>query len=68
MKTVSAKPTMRPPESDDALQFIEQGRRGEATPNLRERLKAFYLRHPLRTLKRGERGIVESLKTDRDRR
>jgi hypothetical protein len=68
MKTVSTKPTKRTPESDDALQFVEHGRRSDAAPNLRERLKAFYLRHPLRALKRGERGIVESLKADRDRR
>jgi hypothetical protein len=68
MKTVSTKPTKRIPESDEALQFVANGRRGDATPNLRERLKAFYLRHPLRTLKRGERSIVESLKADRDRR
>ena len=37
-------------------------------PDLRARLQAFYRRHPLRPLKRGERGIVGSLKADRDRR
>ena len=51
------------------LQFIE-GSGGVAgpAPEAKRRLAAFYAKYPLRTLKRGERGIVDGLKADRDRR
>ena len=53
----------------DGLQFVEVGggSRGPA-PDAKRRLAAFYAKYPLRTLNRGERGIVEGLKADRDRR
>ncbi len=68
MKAVTATTTKRKSEDSDALQFFDHGRERDTVPDLRARLQAFYRRHPLRTLKRGERGIVESLKADRDRR
>ncbi len=68
MKTVSAAPMKRSSQSGDALQFIDHGRERDTVPDLRARLQAFYRRHPLRVIKRGERAIVESLKADRDRR
>ena len=68
MKTVTAKPAKRKPDDVDALQFFDHGRERENAPDLRARLQAFYRRHPLRPLKRGERGIVGSLQADRDRR
>ena len=68
MKTVSTAPTRRSPDGDGSLQFLDHGHERKAAPDLRARLQAFYRRHPLRVLERGERGIVESLKTDRDRR
>ena len=52
----------------DALGFAEQVRTGAAVADLRARLEAFYQRYPRRPFKRGQRGIVESLKADRDRR
>ena len=51
------------------LLFIEMGVRASGpAPDAQKRLAAFYAKYPLRTLKRGERGIVEGLKADRDRR
>jgi hypothetical protein len=68
MNTVSTPATKRKPKVGEALEFVDQGRQQASAPDLRTRVQAFYQRHPLRTLKRGERGIVESLKADRDRR
>ena len=53
----------------DGLHFVEvgDGVRGPGN-DAKKRLAAFYAKYPLRTLKRGERGIVEGLKADRDRR
>ena len=68
MKTVAATPIKKKSEDSDALRFVDHGRERDTAPDLRDRLQAFYRRHPLRTLKRGEHGIVESLKADRDRR
>lgn len=52
----------------DGLNFIEVGGGGRPAPDARERLAAFYAKYPLRSLKRGEHGIVAGLKSDRDRR
>lgn len=72
MKASSAAATKSPAprrvKHTDALAFVDQGRSGTVVPDLRARLDAFYSRHPLRTLKAGQPGIVESLKADRDRR
>lgn len=68
MNTASTLAAKRKPKIGEAPEFVEQGRRHAPAPDLRDRVNAFYARHPLRTLKRGERGIVESLKADRDRR
>jgi len=72
MKTKSAPATRSPAprrvKHSDALAFVDQGHTGTVVPDLRARLDAFYLRYPLRTIKAGQRGIVESLKADRDRR
>ena len=72
MKTTSApvtrSPTPRRVKHSDALAFVDQGRTGTVVPDLRARLEEFYQRFPRRTLKRDQRGIVESLKADRDRR
>ncbi|MCE4538085.1 hypothetical protein LXT12_12570 [Pelomonas sp. P7] len=35
---------------------------------IRARLDAFYAKHPRRTLKKGQKSIVEQLREDRDRR
>lgn len=55
----------------DGLRFVEAvgggSGRGPA-PEARRRLAAYCAKYLLRTLKRGERGIVEGLKADRDRR
>ena len=69
MKAVTATTTKRKSEDSDTLWFFDHGRERDTVPDLRARLQAFYRRHPLRALKkRGERGIVESLKVDRGRR
>lgn len=72
MKTTSAPSTQSPlarrVKHSDVLAFVDQGRTGTVVPDLRARLDEFYLRYPLRILKAGQRGIVESLKADRDRR
>lgn len=68
MKSATAIPTKRKPQDGDVLQFFEHERQRDAVPDLRARVQDFYRRHPLRPLKRGERGIVGSLKADRDRR
>jgi hypothetical protein len=68
MKTATGKPAKGKPDDVDALQFFDHGRERENAPDLRARLQAFYRLHPLRPLKRDARGIVESLKADRDRR
>jgi hypothetical protein len=68
MNTVSTPATKRKPKIGEALEFVDQGRQQAPARDLRARVEAFYQRHPLRTLKRGERSIVESLKADRDRR
>ncbi len=68
MNTASTLATKRKPKIGEALEFVDQGLQQAPAPDLRDRVKAFYARHPLRTVKRGERGIVESLKADRDRR
>jgi hypothetical protein len=61
-----SKVKMRP---RDGLQFVEvEGGGSGPAPQAKRRLAAFYAKYPLRTLKRGERGIVEGLKADRDRR
>ena len=52
----------------DSLAFVDQGRAGTVVGDQRERLEAFYQRYPRRPLKPGQRGIVASLKSDRDRR
>jgi hypothetical protein len=72
MKT-SAAPTARPParrraKHADGLAFVDQGRTGTVVSDLRARLEEFYRRHPRRALKQGQPGIVEGLKSDRDRR
>jgi hypothetical protein len=68
MKSATATPIKQKPQDGDVLQFSEQEPQRDAVPDLRGRVQDFYRRHPLRTLKRGERGIVGSLKADRDRR
>lgn len=68
MHIVSPLSAKQKPTVGEALEFVDQGRQQAPAPDLRARVKAFYARHPLRTVKRGERGIVESLKADRDRR
>jgi hypothetical protein len=67
MSIASSPATKRKPTIGEALEFVDQGRKSPPD-DLRTRVQAFYRRHPLRTVRRGERGIVESLKTDRDRR
>lgn len=53
----------------DGLQFVEAGGGSSGpAPDATRRLAAFYAKYPLRTVRRGERGIVEGLKADRDRR
>jgi hypothetical protein len=52
----------------EALVFVDAGHHQAPAPDLAQRVRAFYERHPLRAVKRGQRGIVESLKADRDRR
>lgn len=53
---------------DEALVFVDAGCQQPPAHDLAERVRAFYERHPLRTVKSGQRGIVETLKSDRDRR
>ncbi len=62
----SASP--RRTKDGDALAFAEQVRTGTVASDLRARLEKFYQRYPRRPFKSGQRGIVESLKADRDRR
>lgn len=52
----------------EAMVFIEASQQRAPVSDLAERVQAFYARHPLRTIKRGQKGIVEALKADRDRR
>ena len=61
-------PTRIKSKPGEALKFVDLGREHESVPDVRARLQEFYRRHPQRALKPGERGIVESLKADRDRR
>ncbi|CAN5344595.1 hypothetical protein BH11PSE9_BH11PSE9_21120 [soil metagenome] len=72
MKTTAAPATRSPDprraDKGEALKFVDQGRAGAIVVDAGERLAAFYQRHPRRVLKAGQRGIVESLKADRDRR
>ena len=72
MKT-SAAPTTPPAaprraKHADGLTFVDQGRTGTVAGDLRARLEEFYRRYPRRALKQGQPGIVEGLKSDRDRR
>ena len=72
MKTTSAPPNRSPAlrrvKHGDALAFVDQGRAGTVVSDLRARLEEFCQRFPRCAIKRGQRGIVESLKADRDRR
>jgi hypothetical protein len=52
----------------DGLHFMEVGGGGGPASDARDRLAAFYAKYPRRSLKRGERGVVAGLKSDRDRR
>jgi hypothetical protein len=56
------------PKIGEALLFVDAGHQQAPARDLAKRVQAFYARHPLRTVKAGQRGIVESLKSDRDRR
>jgi hypothetical protein len=56
------------PSPARGLEFVEVGGGGGPAPDARARLARFYAKNPLRALRRGERGIVEGLKADRDRR
>jgi hypothetical protein len=70
MHTTSTTAVKRKPSAKigEALVFVDAGHQHAPAPDLAQRVQAFYERHPLRTVKRGKRGIVESLKSDRDRR
>lgn len=72
MKTSAAPATRsafpRRAKHGEALVFAEQVQTGSVVADLRARLEEFYQRYPRRPFKRGQRGIVESLKADRDRR
>ena len=63
----SAKRRIKP-KPVDGLAFVEL--RDETAPitDSDQRLAAFYAKYPLRRLRRTEKGIVESLREDRDRR
>ena len=52
----------------EAMVFVDVGQQRARAPDLAARVQAFYARHPLRTVKTGQRSIVEALKADRDRR
>lgn len=70
---VSDKPTPKPktrlkPKPVEGLEFVEVGGGGGPVSDIDKRLEAFYAKYPLRRLRKGEKGIVESLRGDRDRR
>ena len=54
----------------DGMTFVEvkSGVAPLSGDELRAKLDAFYARHPLRALRKGQKGIVEQLREDRDRR
>lgn len=56
------------PRTVEGLGFIEIGGRRGVVSDIDKKLEAFYAKHPLRRLRKGEKGIVESLRDDRDRR
>ena len=70
MHTTSTTAAKRKPGAKigEALLFVDAGHQRAPAPDLAKRVQAFYERHPLRTIRPGQRGIVESLKSDRDRR
>jgi hypothetical protein len=70
MHTTSRTGAKRKPRAKigESLVFVDAGGQRGPASDLAERVQAFYERHPLRAIKGGQRGIVESLKSDRDRR
>ena len=66
----SARPKPIGLKEVDGIAFVEvqPGAESLSGEELRAKLDAFYAKHPLRTLRKSQKGIVEHLREDRDRR
>lgn len=57
-----------PPVGDEVPQFVRVGEAsGHVPADAMEKLAAFYAKYPRRALRKGEKGVVESVREMRDR-
>lgn len=67
MKTVT-KPHTVPVPPESGMAFADDGRTGLPPEEARQKLTAFYAKHPLRRLRKGQKTTVELVREARESR